>query len=440
MQSSQGTPFDRLAGREPAQLRCQAMVALLRSAPLLGSLLLSSLGGTGCSVFDPYGDDIHVSRYSEEVDDPELTKWIEKKTRRALGFGPNRQIAEELFAQAEQAYSQGDFTKAAAGFAGAAKRWPDSALEEDALFLYAESLFFSNKYTQAYEAYQELLAAHENTRHLATVSAHLFLIAEYWERIARESKWPIPNLADQKYPAVDTRGNALAVYRTIRLNDPTGPLADDTLMKTAGLMFEDGKYNEAEHYYELLRREYPRSEHQAKAHLLAVQAKWLAYQGHFYEASGLDGAEKLSRSTARQFRTELPPQEIKQLRSLQDDIRSARAERDLQWAVYYENGGHYRAARFYYFTVLENYYDLPEKVHMAREGLKRLKPLPDQRAEPLDWIGVPFQWLDRKRFPKPKDEYFRDGRGSSGIASSSNPSPGSSPTTAQAGQSGTDRQ
>ena len=88
-----------------------------------------------------------------------------------------------------------------------------------------------------------------------------------------------PNGYDQTRPWLDTLGHAIKTYDNIRLNDPTGPRADDAIMATANIYFQRGRFDDADYHYSLLRREYPRSELQFEAHLLGLQAKLRKYQG-----------------------------------------------------------------------------------------------------------------------------------------------------------------
>jgi len=86
------------------------------------------------------------------------------------------------------------------------------------------------------------------------------------------------------------------VYEQIRLNDPTGSLADDSIMATANSHFVHGEWDDADYHYGLLRTEYPRSEYQYQAHLLGLRCKLLRYQGPGYDNSPLVEADELASS------------------------------------------------------------------------------------------------------------------------------------------------
>ena len=91
------------------------------------------------------------------------------------------------------------------------------------------------------------------------------------------------NFKDKTMPFWDSTGNTVAVYESIRMDDPTGPLADDATMATANTLFLKGRYEDAGYHYDLMRTEFPQSEFQAQAHLLGMQSKLQSYQGPQYD-------------------------------------------------------------------------------------------------------------------------------------------------------------
>ena len=126
-----------------------------------------------------------------------------------------------------------------------------------ALFLLAECQFFTDDYPEANDTYTNLLKKYQNTRHLDKVMNRQFAIARYWQEYdrARPAAFLEPNVTDKSRPWLDTPGNALATYESVRLNDPTGPLADDSVMATANAHFLDDRYMDADYYYGILRSE-----------------------------------------------------------------------------------------------------------------------------------------------------------------------------------------
>ena len=164
----------------------------------------------------------------------------------------------------------------------AADRWPDSPLEEDALFLQGESEFFSDQYSKAHDTYGGLLKKYANTRHLDTVVAREFAIGRYWEQMYDANPtWPTtPNVTDNSRPMFDTFGYAIQAYERVRQYDPTGPLADASLMALGNAYFRHGQYEDAAYNYDTLRKEYPNSKYQMKAHLLGPSGQDARLPGH----------------------------------------------------------------------------------------------------------------------------------------------------------------
>ncbi|MCS7305365.1 MAG: tetratricopeptide repeat protein [Thermoguttaceae bacterium] len=318
------------------------------------------------------------------------------KAKEAVGLGPDENLARQLFAEATELYRQGRYAEAADKFRQAAFRWPDSPLEEDALFYRAESLFFAEKYSAAYDVFDQLLKKYENSRYLERAVRRQFAIGRYWEQMAQaHPRWPIvPNLTDRTQPVFDTWGHAIKAYETVRLHDPTGPLADDALMAAGNAYFVKGRYEDAAYQYDLLRKEYPQSEHQYQAHQLGMKAKQLMYQGPLYDGTPLKEAAELADACLRLF-PKAPPEERQRLLEEKNRIVEQLAEREWAMAQYYEKKRLYGAARMYYRSLIENpQFARTKYVPLAQQRLAQIQDKPDR---PPDYFG----WLDRI-FPKGK--------------------------------------
>ena len=204
-------------------------------------------------------------------------------------------------------FRQKEYAKAADKYRVAYKRWPDSPLEEEAIFKAAESSFFADRYPRADDDYSLLVKKFPSTQYLSLVVIRRFSIGRYWEQYDQaHPHWPITaNWTNKTVPRFDTGGHALRVYDGIRLQDPTGPLADDAVMAAANALFVKGHWEDADYHYGLLRSEFPKSEHQFNAHLVGLQCKLKRYQGPGYEAAPLDEAEELATQLLTQFSREL---------------------------------------------------------------------------------------------------------------------------------------
>lgn len=357
---------------------------------------------------DPYADGMLIKPGEDPDTISDWTKFQRKtgyQAKKLFNMEPNEPIARDHFAQGEKLFAEArelslnnqgtlaakKYEKAAAEFKNAAKRWPDSPMEEDALFMQAESLFFCDKYRAACDAYGEMMKKYENSRYLERAVARQFAIGRYWDEADRaKHHYAItPNLTDKTRPLFDTQGNAIKAYESVYLNDPTGPLADDAVMATANAHFLSERYTDADYYYDMLRKQYPQSEHQQVAFQIGLRAKMRSYQGPDYEGSPLNEADDLVQQISTQF--ELPPDEKERIRSARRSMRNEFAQREWATAEYYAKTKHFAAARFHYQTILNDYGDSPF-APAAKQRLEDYKDLPDSPPDRFRWLRRVFDW------------------------------------------------
>ena len=320
------------------------------------------------------------------LEDIEVADSVED-IKQKLGLGPDQAAAEQAFAQAQTEYSAKNYSVAAKLYKDAAARWPGSKVEQDAIFYRAESEFFDKQYPEAVEAYSLLLEKYPNSQYLDRVVRRQFEIARYWEQHHQyEPHWATtPNLFDETRPLFDTLGRALKTYDDIRLNDPTGPLADDSIMASGNSHFLRGRYADADYHYQLLRDEYPQSEHQFEAHILGLQCKLQIYQGEDYDATPLKEAKKLVKQLKVQFVGDLSADERARLTQVQGELNQKLAERELRMARYYDEGEHYGSAKFYYAQIVKNYPETPV-AQQARTRYEELGGKPDHPSSSMQWF------------------------------------------------------
>ena len=92
-----------------------------------------------------------------------------KKIEKTFGYGPDEKIAKEQFRQAEALFREKKYAEAAPMFYIASWRWPDTTLEEDAMFLFGGVLLLRRSSTaRRQDAYDNLLKKHGNTRYSST--------------------------------------------------------------------------------------------------------------------------------------------------------------------------------------------------------------------------------------------------------------------------------
>lgn len=318
---------------------------------------------------------------------------IYTKVRNASGYGPDENLAQKLYNEGMALYREKKFDDAAEKFKAAAGRWPDSTLEEDALFYQAECYFFADRYSKAHDMLLVLFKKYQNTRYLDACVNRQFAIGRYWEQTDTVShSFPVtPNFTDKTRPWFDTFGNSVNAYLSVRLNDPTGPLADDSIMATANAYFLRGRYDDAAYHYDLLRKEYPKSEHQVQAHLLALKSKQLVYQGPMYDGKPLDEADEIARQALTQFRTQLGP-EREHVVELRDQLRQQKMERQWAMAQFYETKRAYGAARIYYQNMI-NEHPQTQVADMARQRLEAIKDFPAEPPDHFKWLTGSFDLI-----------------------------------------------
>jgi outer membrane protein assembly factor BamD (BamD/ComL family) len=277
-------------------------------------------------------------------------------------------------------------TDIAKKFAAAAKALPDSNLEENAMFRVGECYFFADRYPRANDAYGKLIKKYPNTRHLDVVAARRFEIYRYWLALQKaKPKWLLePNWTDRTRPRLDTFGNAVKGYDRLRIDDPTGKLADDATMAAANAFFEKGDYARADQLYTDLRDAFPSSEHLFQAHLLGMKCKLMIYQGSDYDGKPLDDAEKLIKSMRRKFRRETTAHR-EQIDRAHAEVLAKKAERQWQMARYYERRREYGGAKYYYSLITEKYPDTAAG-RQARQRLAEIGDLPDRPPQRMAWL------------------------------------------------------
>ena len=311
-----------------------------------------------------------------------------ESVREAAGYGPDQRAAEGALNLGIASFQQKRYGEAASKFKDAAEGWPGTDLAAKALFNQGEAHFFALAYDKAADAYVKLLDEHPSTPRLDDTVERLWSIAQYWEKTYFEDDARAPfdyQPFAQTRPTFDTVGHAVRLYEAIRLNDPTGPRADDAIMAEAGIHFRRGRYIDADYHYTLLRQEYPRSEHQFEAHLLGLQAKMRLYQGPDYDGSPLVEAKRLEQQTRTIFAGRLSENEQMRLAAVRAEVAASIEARDLRMASYYEGTQHIDAARYYLARAAEDYGDSPA----AKEATERLAQLEGQPGSP----DTPMEWL-----------------------------------------------
>ena len=388
---------------------------------------LTAVGAFGCTnfgqrdpvpppVFNPAGNGVAQVDYEEEV---QRGQSPEKKVAEHAWWDPtgvgtkamevtgstsdNKALAKQLFAKAEAMYDEGmaaegakrkeKLTEAASMFKRAGLYHQKSSLEEDALMYAGECYFFLDNYPEATRQYDNLIKKYPNSSHLDVIGRRRFKLARYWlDRHSKDQTWALqPNLLDHELPTFDRFGNAVKLFDQIRLDDPTGELADDATLAAANAHFRRGSFEAADRFYSDLRENFPTSEHQFTAHYLGVVTKLKVYQGPEYDGKPLEEAETLLTRIKRQF-PDQTQKNLKVIEKLDFDIRAAKAARLWMTAAFYDRRREYAGARHYYAKIVDQF----PSSNMADEAKKRIvdiKGLPDAPTPPAEFL---YSWLEPK--------------------------------------------
>ena len=381
----------------------------LAAVPLVAALAACCLVGAGCASLKapswPWsqppeadlekqlGEDAASEVISSEYRDNDYGfdyfkgDTIKRRWKKMVGRGPNEKVARAAMDEADTLFKAGDYAAATPKYKQVIDRWPDSVLEEDALWQLGECQFFTDQYPRAEDTYEEIVKKYANTKYLDRIAQRQFVIAQYWIALDDKHSYPtiVPNLFDRSRPLFDTRGRALKAYDHVRINDPRGPLADDSIMAQANTHFLRRQLLDADYFYGLLRSEYPDSDFLLQAHLLGLQAKLQAYQGPAYEGGVLDEASILADQVLVQFPDQLSREEEDRVDRTRGAIAAQLADRHWRRAEFYAKGRHYTSARIYYALVARDYGDT-QLALAAREKYQAIAGLEDVSDDPFPML------------------------------------------------------
>ncbi len=341
-----------------------------------------------------------------------FTDSAKKSATRLMNFASGRQ--QENAPRAKQIYQEADglfrqaknepqekasktYKKSAKLFRKAGEAAPGSALEQDALFMQAESLFFADRLPEAADTYQKLQKQYPRSRHNDRVAARLFSISRYWIDTVKSSggSWFKMNLTDAKRPRLDVKGHAIRVLDQIRYDDPTGRLADDATMAAAAEFIRQEKYEKADEFLTDLRETFTDSDHLFLAHLLGIRCKLEIYAGPKYSGLVLEEAEKLVNQTRQRFPNQLANPKYREMAARASaEIAYLKAERFAYRADYREKRKEFGAARFNYNELLKYHGDTPQ-AEIARTRLAEIEKMPAVPEQRLSWLTTIFP--DSKR-------------------------------------------
>jgi outer membrane protein assembly factor BamD (BamD/ComL family) len=300
---------------------------------------------------------------------------------------------------ARKLFDEKKYPEALKRYKAIAKKYPESSAGEEAWFRMGECHFAMGELPAAQDAYDKLFVDYPSTKYVADTSRRLFTIASTWLEVTdsvgqsqiktvsqqneidgpkpvSSSRDPsvkyglIPNFFDKSRPMLDTKGRARNALKSIWLNDPTGPLADDALMLTASYYMRRDNYIEADRYFEILREEYPDSPHLEDAFVLGSHVKQMSYRGPFYDGASLVSATNLKERTLQLFPNSEDRQQIR--KDLQR-LHLLEAQRAWSRVDFYRRKDNPRAVAIQCMQVIT---DFPETryAELARTEIRRINP------------------------------------------------------------------
>jgi outer membrane protein assembly factor BamD (BamD/ComL family) len=352
--------------------------------------------------------------------------------------------------QCRISFEQGQYEDAIKRCKKAAKRHKESSLGEEAQFYLAESYFALGQYAKAQDGFDQLFEDYPSTRYVEPSTRRLFAIARAWleisdpaatneirqvsgEKVLDDGAPPqpsadptvrvrvLPNFHDSTRPIFDTPGRALECLKSIWMNDPTGPLADDALMLTATYYQRHNNYVEADRYYEILREEYPDSRHLEEAFLLGSHVKQMSYQGAYYEGRELEGARRLKEQSLQLFPAS---QQRQQLRKDLSRLYLLEAERAWSRIEYYQKKRKPRSVAIACVQLLSDYPDTP----FAEDARRILSTVDRRELQDLPEISEFLESLPASA-PPPREDAPEGGLFRKGppVKSVSDPRPAGQP-------------
>ncbi|XZE43139.1 outer membrane protein assembly factor BamD [Pirellulaceae bacterium SH467] len=328
------------------------------------------------------------------------------------------QQAEETYRQATELFKQAQntpeenrdpqitaaaelFEKAGKQFDEAGKNWISSYLHQDSLLMAAESYFFAERYPKAEDRYVRLVKDYPRTRYQDHVDKRRMEIGLYWNQF--DDQFYHVNFTDKRKPWNDTAKHGIRVLEKMRLDSPTGKLADDVTMELASSHFRNQKWIEALNTYDELITTYPDSRHLYSAHLLGIKSALESYRGPDYSFDPLDKADKFFRNL-KQF-----PEDYRrdkdEIDRMYTELVNRKAERLYNNAELRFNKGEALAARLKCEEILENF-DQTAFAQPARDMLVKLSTMPDEPTPYLSELTVLFPSRDKTaplRKPLPEE-------------------------------------
>ena len=211
-------------------------------------------------------------------------------------------------------------------------------------------------------------------------------LTQYDPKVAPEKVLPWYTRFTGQRPLIDTRGHALQALEHVRQHNPTGPLADDAVLRIADEHMNSGDYEAAGIYYDQLIADHPRSPHLQRAQLAAIDARMKGYVGPEYDGSGLEKARELVKQTMASFPDRAAGNE--KLYHILDVINDQEAERAYVYGAYYKKTGKVASAEYMFGKIPQKWPKSPWAAK-AKTQLASLAKMPRELTKPSKIMSQP---------------------------------------------------
>lgn len=299
--------------------------------------------------------------------------------------------AEAEFRAAEALFQQGKFDEAEPLFKALAKKRKGTNWGQKGQYYLAETQFQRGKLVAANDSFELLETDYKGNPYEDKVIAREFAIAQAWlaqsdPKAPPNAKMPWTGHFTGTEPLVDVQGHAIRALDHVRHHSPTGPLADDAVLRIADEYMKNKDYETAAVYYDQLITDHPKSPFLQRAQLASIDARMKGYIGPEYDGGGLEKARELVKQTMATF-PDRPASNEKLYHTL-DLINDQEAERTYVVGEYYRRAGYPQSAEYYFAKIPQRWPKSPW-ASKAKTELASLAKVPRKRHDPSKIMSQP---------------------------------------------------
>ena len=297
----------------------------------------------------------------------------------------------------EKFFKQGDLEAAEPRFEKIARNRKGTPWGEKAQYYLAESQYQRGALVSAHNNFEKLVADYPGTEFLDKLVSREYAIGQAWLAQIDPKTKPEEKLAwytrfTSEQPLLDTRGDAIQALEHVRHHDPTGPLADDAVIRIADEHMGNRDYESAALYYDQLITDHPKSPFLQRAQLASIDARMKGYLGPEYDGNGLEQARELIKQTMTAFPDR--PAGNEKLYHVLDLVNDQEAERAFVIGDYYQRTGKVVSAEFYFGKIRQRWPKSPWATK-AKTRLAVLAKMPRKSSAPSKinigrFAGDPF--------------------------------------------------